>query len=531
MALTTFNDFSTTPASNIDVNGTSIQGTAPVSNFDNALRELMAILRRDLDNGMVYTTKAANYTAVANDNNAYLRFSAVATLTLTAAATLGADWHILVSADGGAVIIDPNAAETINGLTTINLKDGEAAYVICDGTNFRAYRFSSPASYVVKTANYTALDTDYNASIRFTSAATLAFDVTANLRANWRIEVWNDSTGLVQIDPDSTDTINGATALVLQPGQRVEVFKTAATTFQANVFGDPQSGPQLQGYIYGLTTTTNSGTPSTNIDVASGAVASSASPYYLIQLLSSITKNTNNAWSVGTGNGSLDTGAIANSTYYGYVIQRSDTGVVDVLTSLSSTSPTMPANYDRRSPALFTFVRTAGVNSVPGSLGRGGITYSPYVLNANTASVLFTGIPTGAKRILAHFVGITPSASALLMVRMGAAGSVVSTGYLTNVSQSSGAAALANASDTTSVILATGNITNANPVYGYIEFTRLSPLLNYWEYRLVDVFGATTINGWGGGSVLLSAEPDRIQFTTQAGTALLNGFMNISWEL
>jgi len=136
MALTTFNDFSTTPASNIDVNGTSIQGTAPVSNFDNALRELMAILRRDLDNGMVYTTKAANYTAVANDNNAYLRFSAAATLTLTAAATLGAGWNVLVVADGGAVIIDPDAGETINGATTITVPDGYSTLVICDGTNF-----------------------------------------------------------------------------------------------------------------------------------------------------------------------------------------------------------------------------------------------------------------------------------------------------------------------------------------------------------------------------------------------------------
>lgn len=122
---------------------------------------------------------------------------------------------------------------------------------------------------------------------------------------------------------------------------------------------------QLQGYLFGLTATTNSGTPNTNIDIAVGVAATYNTPYTLITLASAITKNTNNSWAVGTGNGSLDTGAIANSTYYGYLIQRSDTGVVDVLTSLSSTSPTMPANYDRRSPALFTFVRTAGVNSVP----------------------------------------------------------------------------------------------------------------------------------------------------------------------
>lgn len=138
MALNTFLDFSTTAASNVDVAGIGIQGANAVSNFDNAFRQLMAILRRDLDNGMVLTSKSANYTAVANDNNALIRFSAAATLSLTAAATLGADWHCWVMADGGAVIIDPNSTETINGATTITIPNGSSTLVICDGTNFRA---------------------------------------------------------------------------------------------------------------------------------------------------------------------------------------------------------------------------------------------------------------------------------------------------------------------------------------------------------------------------------------------------------
>jgi hypothetical protein len=48
MPISTFNGFSTTASSNVDVNGISIQGTAAVQNFDNAFRELMAILRRDV---------------------------------------------------------------------------------------------------------------------------------------------------------------------------------------------------------------------------------------------------------------------------------------------------------------------------------------------------------------------------------------------------------------------------------------------------------------------------------------------------
>jgi hypothetical protein len=73
-------------------------------------------------------------------------------------------------------------------------------------------------------------------------------------------------------------------------------------------------------------------------------------------LASAFTKTTS-AWALGTGNGSLDTGAIANTTWYhAYLIQRVDTGVVDVLCSLSATTPTLPTNYTlfRRIGAMLT---------------------------------------------------------------------------------------------------------------------------------------------------------------------------------
>jgi len=60
-------------------------------------------------------------------------------------------------------------------------------------------------------------------------------------------------------------------------------------------------------------------------------------------------KRLNTAWAVGAAAGMLDTGAIAtNVTYHIFLIQRSDTGVVDLLASLSPTGPTMPASYDRK---------------------------------------------------------------------------------------------------------------------------------------------------------------------------------------
>jgi hypothetical protein len=138
MAKSTFLDFSTTAGDNTDCGGIGILGTNSVSNFDNAFRTLMAILRRDLDNGTVFVTKSGAYTAVANDNNAFYEFTAAATLTLTAAATLGADWHMMVFANGGDVTIDADGTELINGEATLVVSDGDAAYIICTGSAFVA---------------------------------------------------------------------------------------------------------------------------------------------------------------------------------------------------------------------------------------------------------------------------------------------------------------------------------------------------------------------------------------------------------
>lgn len=93
-----------------------------------------------LDAGVVYATKSGNYTALSGDNNAVHRYTATATITLTAAATLGANWHYTVVADGAAVTIDPNASETINGATTLIVPNGASVEIICDGSNFFAQR-------------------------------------------------------------------------------------------------------------------------------------------------------------------------------------------------------------------------------------------------------------------------------------------------------------------------------------------------------------------------------------------------------
>src|SRR5207245_5878440 len=101
----------------------------------------------------------------------------------------------------------------------------------------------------------------------------------------------------------------------------------------------------------GLTLSNGGTNPSTTIGIAVGAASSddtAITSRVLISLSSAFTKTTA-AWSAGTGNGCLDAGAVAASTWYSvFAIYRSDTAVADVLCSTSATAPVLPASYTNK---------------------------------------------------------------------------------------------------------------------------------------------------------------------------------------
>jgi hypothetical protein len=91
--------------------------------------------------------------------------------------------------------------------------------------------------------------------------------------------------------------------------------------------------------------------PSSTIGIAVGAATSDDASITnrVLMIRSSAFTKTTAAWAVGTGTGCLDAGSVAASTWYSvFLIQRVDTGVVDVLCSTSATAPTMPTNYSKK---------------------------------------------------------------------------------------------------------------------------------------------------------------------------------------
>lgn len=120
-------------------------------------------------------------------------------------------------------------------------------------------------------------------------------------------------------------------------------------------------GPLLgvvPNFITGLTLSNNVSDATNDIDIATGKAADSTNTV-MMSLASALTKRLDANWAVGTNQGGLDTGSIANTTYHVYLIRRPDTGVVDVLFSASASSPTMPANYTQKR-RIGSIVRSSG---------------------------------------------------------------------------------------------------------------------------------------------------------------------------
>ena len=141
-------------------------------------------------------------------------------------------------------------------------------------------------------------------------------------------------------DINAFSAANSFSAAVTFTGATVVPAPTAATHAVRKSYAD--QGDRQR--IWGLTYANNAGDATNDIDIAAGGCMDATGAYWIS--LSALTKQSDAAWAVGTAAGGLDTGAVGNSDYFIWAIARSDTGVTDILFSLSATAPTMPTSYD-----------------------------------------------------------------------------------------------------------------------------------------------------------------------------------------
>ena len=153
---------------NTTVGGISVAtGMAP-SSVDNAMRKIVDDIGEGLANGYFATalpaTKTANYTVLTTDRGKLFNCTSALTLALPVAATAAAGFMFWVKANGAAVILDPNAAELIDGAATVTIASGSSAFVVCTGTAwvtaFVATSYDWAAAVVAAAAKATPIDAD-----------------------------------------------------------------------------------------------------------------------------------------------------------------------------------------------------------------------------------------------------------------------------------------------------------------------------------------------------------------------------------
>jgi hypothetical protein len=160
------------------------------------------------------------------------------------------------------------------------------------------------------------------------------------------------------------DAAKGVTGLSTRSGKnvfhKVQVinagYQTGTLYFSGKYIGDSidaddynylLSRMRPRGHLFGLTLSNNGTDPTNDIDVAAGEAVDNSDGELMV-LSSSMTKQLDAAWAAGSNAGGRDTGAIADGWWAVWLIKNLATGVVDVLFSLSATSPTMPTGYTKK---------------------------------------------------------------------------------------------------------------------------------------------------------------------------------------
>lgn len=247
-----------------------------------------------------------------------------------------------------------------------------------------------------KTGTYTVLAADRGKIIDATNGTwTLTFLAVATAGIGFHLSIRNSGTGVITLDGNASETIDGATTLKLNPGHEIILVCDGAGWKSTS-----RHAPLIpQGHRFGCTLA--NGTNATNdIDVAAGNWASDDATDTARVLLNAgaMTKQLDAVWAAGSAAGGRISGeGLANGTWYVYLFRRS--GGVDDYCFSQSLSPTLPdsgthkrriGSVLRESAAIVGFVQDGDLFT------RKAAVLDVNATNPGTAAVTRTlSVPTG----------------------------------------------------------------------------------------------------------------------------------------
>jgi hypothetical protein len=294
--------------------------------------------------------------------------------------------------------------------------------------------------------------------------------------------------------------------------------------------GDPLSGGKLYTYSPGTTTPKATYTAADGLtsnanpvvlDSAGRAVLflSGAYKFRLEDSLGNLIKETDEvtAFSTATSgvddittNFAADTIVDADSIIFSDASDGGTTKRTTITNMLASAS-------DIRAGTANKLVNAATYSSVVNVIGTEQATTSG-------TSIDFTGIPSGVKKIMVHFMGVSTSGTSNWIIQLGDAGGVETSGYVSNGSRPS-----VLSTTSTAGILALVSPVAAETATGCFTFYLVGA--NKWSGS-----GVISTNGGNGASVgsgykTLSETLDRVRITTAGGADTFDaGAINITYS-
>jgi hypothetical protein len=195
--------------------------------------------------------------------------------------------------------------------------------------------------------------------------------------------------------------------------------------------------------------------------------------------------------------------------------------------------PTSPQGYLKVNGTTAATITENGITAnltgnVTGSLTAGGSLTFDTAQTASGTTVNFTGIPSWVKRITVMFNGVSTNSTSAVLMQLGDAGGVESTGY----SSDGGLIGASNFASATSYTTGFGLFTpnqNANTYNGLFTFSQLST--NLWVMAGTYSLAGTANVGIASGKKTLSDTLTQVRITTVNGTDTFDdGTINISFE-
>lgn len=331
-------------------------------------------------------------------------------------------------------------------------------------------------------SNTTINSTYQNAAIFVTGTTTLTLLPAADAGEGFYISVKNTGSSTVTIDPDASETIDGASSLVLKEGHSAIIICTGTAWFSMCLVDVTLAGDNIftgDNTFQGIVDVTH-----VNAETSAGGDL-----------------RTNG----GTACISWGGGGAANSTLGGDMSGASTYKLVNMI------DPTSAQDYATKN-YVDTYVIKQSATQTPTS----------------GTTVNFGSIPANTRQIVISLAGISTTGTENLELTLGDAGGIETTGYLGAISRVAAASASSDQFPTDAFTLAIGMAAGAT-LHGSVILTLVDAATFAWAVSGSLGRGDTTSTYNLGGSKALSAALTQVQLQTAGTNTFDAGIVSIQY--